>query len=397
MRNTSSSLVLALKLPIFLLSLAAFASAASIRVTDALLPRIAADFGMGIARAAAVVTGFTLAYGLMQVFFGPLGDRFGKLRVVAYASGVAAIASAACVFAPGFEGLVAARIVAGAFCASIIPLSMAWIGDTVAYAERQPVLARFLLGQICGLAAGTAVGGFAAEQPQWRWPFGALAIWLAVTAVLLAIVARRDPTPRTPDSHLARDAASIFASAWPRVVVGTVFMEGLVVFGALAFIPTHLHFARGIDLSIAGLSLVAYALGGVVFALAAGRIVKRLGEVKLAIAGTLMLTAGCAAIAWSPGARGAAVGCLIAGLGFYALHNTLQTNATQMAPQRRGAAMALFASFFFLGQSVGVAIAGALVERIGTTWVILGAGLAVIPIGITFATLRRARAIQEAG
>jgi predicted MFS family arabinose efflux permease len=66
-----------------------------------------------------------------------------------------------------------------------------------------------------------------------------------------------------------------------------------------------------------------------------------------------------------------------------------------MAPERRGAAMALFASFFFLGQSVGVAAAGALVERIGTTAVILGAGLAVIPVGITFARLRRARARQE--
>ena len=173
------------------------------------------------------------------------------------------------------------------------------------------------------------------------------------------------------------------------MVVFTVFAEGVFVFGALAFIPTHLHFARGIDLSIAGLALIAYALGGVTFALFARRILARLGEVKLAIWGTLMLTAGCAVIAGAPNAPWASVGCLIAGVGFYALHNTLQTNATQMAPQTRGAAMALFASFFFLGQSVGVAVAGALVERIGTTAVILGAGLAVIPVGITFARLRR--------
>jgi predicted MFS family arabinose efflux permease len=384
-----------LKLPIFLLALAAFASAASIRVTDALLPRIAADFNIGIAKAAAVVTGFTVAYGLMQVLFGPLGDRFGKLRVIAYATLVAAVASAACVAAPGFQGLVAARIVAGAFCACIIPLSMAWIGDVVPYAERQPVLARFLLGQIFGLAAGTAVGGFAAEQLHWRWPFGALAAWLATVSILLAGVARHDPAPRTQSESQLVDAASVFASPWSRVVVFTVFCEGVFVFGALAFIPTHLHFARGIDLSIAGLALIAYAAGGVAFALFARRILARLGEVNLAIWGTLMLTAGCAVIAGAPNAPWASVGCLIAGIGFYALHNTLQTNATQMAPRTRGAAMALFASFFFLGQSVGVALAGALAERIGTTWVILGAGIAVIPVGITFAKLRRARAASE--
>jgi predicted MFS family arabinose efflux permease len=386
-----------LRLSIFLLALAAFASAASMRVTDALLPRIATDFDVGIAKAAAVITGFSVAYGLMQVLFGPLGDRFGKLRVIGYSTGAAALASLACMLAPGFEGLLAARVVAGAFCGCIIPLSMAWIGDTVRYEERQPVLARFLLGQILGLGAGTAVGGFAADALSWRWPFGVLAAWLAVAAVLISLAARRDPSPRgASDSHFARDAVSILAAPWPRTIVLTVFTEGMLVFGALAFIPTHLHFQRGVGLSTAGLALVAYALGGVLFALFVGRIVRNLGEVRLARWGTALLTAGFLVIAWAPASAGAAAGCLIAGLGFYGFHNTLQTNATQMAPDRRGVAMALFASIFFIGQSVGVAIAGLLVERFGTTGVIVGAGLAVIPVGLTFASLRKSRAVGEA-
>jgi predicted MFS family arabinose efflux permease len=377
------------RLSIFLLSLAAFASAASLRVTDALLPRIATDFSVGIAKAAYVVTGFAVAYAVMQMLFGPLGDRFGKLRVIAYACAAAALASVACVLAPGFAAFVAARVATGAFCASVIPLSMAWIGDVVPYHERQPVLARFLLGQIFGLAAGSAVGGFAAEQLHWRWPFAVLAVWLLVAGMLLARAARHDPAPRSAAArNVARDAASILASAWPRVVVLSVFAEGLLVFGTLAFIPTHLHFARGVELSIAGLALIAFALGGVLFAVFARPIVKRLGEVSLALCGTVMVAIGCAVIALAPGAGTAALGCLFAGVGFYALHNTLQTNATQMAPQRRGTAMALFASFFYLGQSVGTAAAGALVERIGTTAVILGAGLALIPVGLAFARLR---------
>ena len=90
------------------------------------------------------------------------------------------------------------------------------------------------------------------------------------------------------------------------------------------------------------------------------------------------------------------MGCLIAGLGFYGFHNTLQTHGTQMAPERRGVAMAMFASLFFLGQSAGVATAAMLVERIGTTPVIFGAGLAVIPVGLTFAKLLKARAARKA-
>ncbi len=367
------------------------------RVTDALLPRIAMDFDVGIAAAAAVVTAFAVAYGVMQMLFGPLGDRFGKLRVIGIACAIAALASIACLYASGFHALVAARAVAGAFCGCLIPLSMAWIGDVVAYEERQPVLARFLLGQILGLASGTAVGGFAAADASWRWPFGLLAAWLAAMAILISSAASRDPVPRTSRaSHFARDAARIFGSSWVRIVVATVFTEGMLVFGALAFIPSHLHFTRGADLATAGLALVPYALGGVAFALFAGRIVRSLGEVRLVIAGTALLAIGYMGMALAPGVGGAGIGCLVAGWGFYALHNTLQTNATQMAPERRGVAMSLFASLFFLGQSAGVAIAGVLVERIGTTPVIFGAGLLVLPVGITFAKLREARAAREA-
>jgi predicted MFS family arabinose efflux permease len=181
------------------------------------------------------------------------------------------------------------------------------------------------------------------------------------------------------------------------VVVLAVFAEGMVVFGALAFIPTHLHFARGVPLATAGLPLLAYASGGVLFAVLARPIVARLGEVSLAVSGTLLLTLGFVIIALAPNAQLAAAGCFVAGVGFYSFHNTLQTNATQMAPNRRGAAMALFASMFFLGQSAGVALAGTVVEAIGTTAVIMGAGLAVVPVGLTFARLRAARAQRERG
>src|SRR5260221_6859092 len=149
------------------------------RVTDAMLPRIAADFDVGIAGAAAVITVFAIAYGVMQMVFGPLGDRYGKLRVIASASGAAAVASAACFSVGEFTALVAARAIAGGFRACIIPLAMAWIGDTVDYRDRQPVLARFLLGQILGIWAGAAVGGLGAEDPALRPPVAPPDPWFA--------------------------------------------------------------------------------------------------------------------------------------------------------------------------------------------------------------------------
>jgi predicted MFS family arabinose efflux permease len=84
----------------------------------------------------------------------------------------------------------------------------------------------------------------------------------------------------------------------------------------------------------------------------------------------------------------AVVGCLIAGLGFYMLHNTLQVNATQMAPERRGAAVSLFAFCYFFGQSVGVALAGYLLRWFDTGVVITLGGVGVALVGLRFAQLR---------
>ncbi|HET9652924.1 MAG TPA: MFS transporter, partial [Usitatibacter sp.] len=302
-------------LTIVLLSLAAFASSASMRVTDAMLPRIASQFQVGLAQAASVITVFAVAYGVMQVVFGPLGDRFGKLRVIGWACVVAAAATFLCVTAPGFPSFVAGRLLAGGFCGCIIPLAMAWIGDVVPYGERQPVIARFLLGQILGLGAGSAVGGVAAEQAAWRWPFTVLAVWLLASAVLLLRQARTDPAPkRIAEEHFAHDVAYVLRRPWARVVIASVSLEGLVVFGALAFIPTHLHYARGFALRNAGLAMITFAAGGVAFALFARPVLRRLGEVGLAAAGTLLLAAGLALAAWTPLAFVAPLGCLLGGL-----------------------------------------------------------------------------------
>ena len=51
------------------------------------------------------------------------------------------------------------------------------------------------------------------------------------------------------------------------------------------------------------------------------------------------------------------------GLGFYMLHNTLQTNATQMSPEARGTAVGLFSAALYLGQTAGVAAAAPVIDR----------------------------------
>ena len=151
-----------------LLSAAAFASMASMRVCDPMLPLLATEFGVSIGKAAQTISAFAIAYGLLQLFYGPLGDRYGKTRVISLAVLACTLANLAAVFAPTIDALVALRAVAGAAAAGVIPLTMAWIGDSVPYERRQQVLAQFLMATIFGMIAGQ----WMAASPPNTWAGG---------------------------------------------------------------------------------------------------------------------------------------------------------------------------------------------------------------------------------
>jgi predicted MFS family arabinose efflux permease len=388
--------------PITLLSLAAFASAIALRMCDPLLPKLAEDFGTSTGQAARVVAYFSVAYGLMQACYGPLGDRYGKYRVIAWATLASVAGNVGATLADSLDWLVASRILAGATTAAIIPLSMAWIGDHIPYERRQATLARFLSGQILGMVFGQFVGGFFADTLGWRWAFLLLAaIYFGSGLLLRAEIGRN---PKIDASTLAGQSTrqplweqfhAVLHIRWARIVLFTVYIEGLVVFGALAFVPAYLHAQFGVSLTAAGAILATYGLGGLSYTLVTRHLVASLGERGLALGGGLLLGVAFVGFLVGPGWIWALPAGFIAGLGYYMLHNTLQTNATQMAPAARGTAVSLFASSFFLGQATGVAAAAPIVDYAGATW-LFAIGAAALPlIGLGFAYVLHFRQAQS--
>ena len=85
MKPEASSLSIAKRRSIWLLSLATFSSMAAQRVCDAMLPELSRVFAVSLGQAAQVVSVFAIVYGVLQLFYGPLGDRLGKFRVIAFA------------------------------------------------------------------------------------------------------------------------------------------------------------------------------------------------------------------------------------------------------------------------------------------------------------------------
>jgi predicted MFS family arabinose efflux permease len=100
--------------------------------------------------------------------------------------------------------------------------------------------------------------------------------------------------------------------------------------------------------------------------------------------GGIVLGCSYLALAFTPTWWLAPVAVTFVGLGFYMLHNTLQTNATQMSPDARGTAVGLFSAALYLGQTAGVAAMAPLVDRAGAPPVFMAAAILLAMLGTWF-------------
>jgi len=374
---------------IALLAVASFASAANLRICDPLLPQIAGELGVTVGTAAGVVTAFAIAYGLAQVAVGPIGDARGKLPMVVLGCIWAGLATMLCAVMPTLGPLMSMRFVAGAGAAAVIPLAMAWIGDVIPYERRQPILARFLSGQILGVVFGQAAGGLLGDLMGWRAAMLLLGVCHVAAGVLLFVDLRNGPhlhitSGRTRWGDALASAIEIVRRPWVRVVLITVFLEGVAMFGALAYVGADLHHRFDLSFGAVGALLATFGVGALIYSLAAGRIIARLGQTGLAGWGALLLAAGYLLLAVTPWIWLVAPAIALNGLGFYMLHNTLQTNGTQMAPDSRGLAISLFAFTLFTGQSVGVALVAPVMDRFGARPIYVLAAVALLAIAFWF-------------
>jgi predicted MFS family arabinose efflux permease len=368
-----------------LLGLAGFASMASMRICDPMLVVLSEEFQVSTGDASAVVSVYAVVYGLSQLFYGPMGDRFGKLRVVSLAVLACALFSAITAMSGTLPMLVIMRGFMGAAAAGIIPLALAWVGDQVPYERRQETLAKLMSATVIGMMSGLWFGGFAADTLGWRGAFVVLAVLFALAAALLLKQLQGQARPAAADTPglLASFRATGHLLAMPRVrwVLGVTATEGALVFGAMAFMPTHLHHHYGLSVVAAGSVMMLYGLGGLLYSQMARRWLAWLGERGLAKTGAGLITLGMLLLAWGSTAWMGMLACTMTGLGFYMLHNTLQVQATQMAPAARGTAVTLFASSLFLGQSTGVLLMAQSVDMGWLSWAFTFAAVGVMGLG----------------
>jgi predicted MFS family arabinose efflux permease len=374
---------------IFCLGLASFASSVSLRALDPMLPVVAADLQVTLARAALLASAYSFPYALMQIVLGPAADAVGKVKLICLSLAGVVIGSAICAAAPGFEGVLAGRIIAGGCAGGIIPVAFALIGDRVPYEERHLALSRVLIISIAGHMTGGAGSGVLAAAFGWRSVFVVAGLIAAASLVVVFAFLRgeEEATRARPTFLCAFIAyAAVLSDPLALIVLGAVAAEGVLFFGIFPFMAPllGLHGSGGGSVA-AGFALAAFALGGVVYGTVARRIIVRLGQFGMLRFGGLV--AGVIYVMTAVPLPWIEI-CglfLIAGFGFYNMHNTLQLRATELAPATRASAVALFAATFFLGQGVGPVLGGVVGDAIGFTALYAGAGVLIAGLGFVTA------------
>jgi predicted MFS family arabinose efflux permease len=357
-------------IPIFVLALSGFASGSGARLLDPLLPQIADSFGVTVAAASAVIAAFLLPYGLGQVVLGPLGDRLGKLRVVAVAVTLYGGCVMACAAASGLTTLVLLRAASGLFAGAAIPLMMAYLGDVVPYAERQATLGRFLTGMVMAQMLTGPIAGVIGERAGWRSAFlvlGGLSIAIGLTLAARLGAGLWRPAEVSNGSVPGLTAyLRLLSRPVGRWLLISAFFDGLCLFGgAFPYVGAFLIQEFGLTTGIAGVLVAGFGLGAFVYTRFARRLVRHLGEGWLLLLGGIGLAAGLAAMAWAPTWPFVAALQVFLGLMFYMFHGVLQARATEALPEARGSAVSAFALALFLGQSAGSLAFGGVLAIVG--------------------------------
>jgi predicted MFS family arabinose efflux permease len=344
----------------FLIALA-FLVQIDARMMTPLLPAIAQSLSTSVTAMGLAMTLYMLPYGFCQFVYGPLGDSAGAIRVVRWAAIGFAVGTLLTGQAQHVLWLGGMRFATGVFAAAVVPLTFAYIGETVPYAERQATLGRFAAVTSLAQSLSAGIGGTVAHFVSWRVLYVGVGCLTLVPAICLFRV--KAGAPSSSDLRRGLNYGVVLRRRAARILYGIVGFEGLFLWGGFTYLGAVAVARFGLNELEVGVLLACYGAATLVGGISLARIRARVPEHYLAALGGGLKGGGYLLMSASHSLVLFALAIVMLGFGYIALHTTLQTRATELAPEARGTAVALFAFFLFLGGAIGSALFGPLVDH----------------------------------
>lgn len=344
------------------------ATSLSTRAVDPLITPIASDFDVSVRSAALLSSVYSLAFAVGQPLLGPLGDHYGKTVILRIGLCVMVVGGTMVAFSPVFWMLLGFRLLSGLAAGSVTPVTMAVIGDRYPGPARQLAVGRFLTATLSGQLFGVSLSGLLAVTIGWRGVFMLMALVAICAAIGALSYLHEEKGERPPPLRFAHVIASyrlVYRNPKAVLCFGTVFLEGIALFGLTPYVGDIL--ARGHlgGPAQAGIVLAGVGIGGLIFSLALKYLLPFISRATMMATGGVLAMAGPIVLAMQWPWPVQAVFFTITGFGYIMLHNCIQVEVLELAPNARASAYAMHALWFFTGQALGPVIFGAGYHAIG--------------------------------
>jgi len=351
---------------IILLGLVGFIVMADNWVVSPILPAIAESLGIPVENAGILISAYMIPFGIFQIIYGPLADRFGKKQIITFAILFFTVATGLCALAGSLNGLSVYRALTGVFAAAVMPICLALIGDLVPLEKRQMAIGTFMgiafLGQGLSMITGGAISYFL----NWRGVFAVYAVLSFIPLVLILKNYKDLPDTRNPQSRFLKPYTELLSQRKSLFTYILILLEGLFIIGSFSFLGAYISKTYSFNYLSIGAIMTAFGFMSLVGGRLGGKLVLKTGPRKILTLGlTLALAADLIIYSLGHHLGSLILGIGLLGLGFIFTHSTLLTRATEFAQKARGTAMSLVAFCFMGGGGVGTALGGKIVSAYG--------------------------------
>jgi len=352
-------------------------------VVNPLLVPVSHDLGTSLRTVTLALTAYLLLFGILQPAHGIVSDAVGRVPVLRVALLGIGVGNAIAALSPDVGTLIAGRSIAGAFGAALIPLTLAYVGESVPVEVRQRTMAGLLAVGALGTAASTVVAGALTELASWRLAL----VPVAVAGPVLALLYGR--LPETVTRTAARTPLrEILRGGWLRFLVAFAVVEGAAMLGFFNFFNAALQ-VHGHGVLTAGLVTSAYGLAALAGGALVGAVESKVSQAAMFATGGTLLCASFTVAAYRQSAAGILIASALAGIALSVGQSTIQTWGVEVArPGTLGTVASLVACAVFTGAAAGTAAVGGLATAGGFGRLFAVAAAVTVPVTVVGAAAR---------
>ncbi|MCC2097664.1 MAG: MFS transporter [Hyphomicrobiales bacterium] len=372
--------------PLYLLLLGiGFSSSLALRSLDPLTVSIAGDLSVAPETAALLGTALSIPYALTNPILGPMGDHFGKGRMITICLWFITASVFVSSLAPTFAVLIVLRAVTGMAAGGIVPLGQAMIGDMFQAGERQIAIARSTAVIFLGQLAGASLAGVADEWIGWRGVLiacGCIAGVAAMMATWKMPRARPQRTDRFSAATIIRGYLIILRIPRSWACYANCYIQAGIMFGLLPFVSLILERLQLGAAREAGFIIAGFSTGSLLFVLSIRLTVRLLSRSGLLIVGAVIGAIGLLAASTGPQWYWLMIIFACSGYGYFLQHNAIQGAVADLSEDYRGSAYSMHASMFFLGAATAPILYSLAFSSFGVRATLTAAAVIFIVVGI---------------